>query len=95
MTQYWFRPKRYGYGATPTTWEGWVVTFAFAAVLAVSIVAVELLAGPTNFSGWLIWVLLVATATWWFVAFSRRRTDGEWRWRWGQGSGTQTDGGHR
>ena len=23
MTEYWFRPKRDGYGATPVTWQGW------------------------------------------------------------------------
>ena len=23
---YWFRPKRYGYGATPITWQGWLLT---------------------------------------------------------------------
>ena len=28
VTTYWFRPRRYGYGATPMTWEGWAVTFA-------------------------------------------------------------------
>ena len=26
MTRYWFKPKRYGYGATPVTWEGWAFT---------------------------------------------------------------------
>ena len=30
----WFRPKRYGYGATPCTWQGWLLTLAFVAVLA-------------------------------------------------------------
>ncbi|HEY1472733.1 MAG TPA: hypothetical protein VGF53_01465 [Pseudolabrys sp.] len=88
MTRYWFRPKRYGYGATPTTWEGWAVTITFAGILAVSIVAMELLAGPTNFRAWLIWGAIVATATWWFIQFSRRHTDGEWRWRWGGQSDT-------
>ena len=32
----WFRPKRFGFGWTPATWEGWVVTAAVAA-LAVSL----------------------------------------------------------
>jgi hypothetical protein len=35
MTRYWFRPKRYGYGATPTTWEGWAFTGLIVAILAV------------------------------------------------------------
>jgi hypothetical protein len=32
MSRYWFRPKRYGYGATPITWEGWVFTLAIVLV---------------------------------------------------------------
>jgi len=83
MTQFWFRPKRYGYGATPTTWQGWAVTFAFAAAMAASIVAVERLAGPTNTAAWLGWAAFMLVALLWFVQFSRRRTEGEWRWRWG------------
>ena len=27
MNAYWFKPRQYGYGVTPTTWEGWAVTF--------------------------------------------------------------------
>ena len=95
MTQSWFRPKRYGYGATPVTWEGWAVMVAFAAVLGGSIAATELLAGPTNIVAWLLWAVFMAVMTLWLVQFSRRRTDGGWRWRWGDGSGTQTDGGQR
>ena len=38
MTDYWFRPKRYGYGATPVTWQGWAVTIAtVAAMVGVSL----------------------------------------------------------
>jgi hypothetical protein len=25
----WFRPKTFGYGATPNTWEGWLATILF------------------------------------------------------------------
>lgn len=95
MSRYWFKPKRYGYGATPVTWEGWAVTFASAAVLAVSIAVTELLAGPTNIVAWLAWAVFMAAMTWWLAQFSRRRTDGEWRWRWGERSGPQIDGGQR
>ncbi len=34
MTRYWFKPKRYGYGATPVTWEGWAFTGLVVAILA-------------------------------------------------------------
>ena len=81
MTAYWFRPKRYGYGATPFTWQGWAVTVAaVAAMVAVSVYL------RLNFrSGWALAamfgfdaIMLCALAI-----VSRRKTDGAWRWRWG------------
>jgi hypothetical protein len=83
MTQYWFRPKRYGYGATPITWEGWAVVLVFAALIAASVIVMNRFAGAANASVWLIWAVVVAAGVLWLVQFSRRRTDGEWRWRWG------------
>ena len=29
MTQYWFKPKSHGYGATPANWKGCVASLAF------------------------------------------------------------------
>jgi hypothetical protein len=84
MSQYWFKPKRYGYGATPATWEGWLATFVAAAVVAGSVIAMNLLVDRSNAIAWLIWAAFVALATFWFVKFTRRRTAGEWRWRWGR-----------
>jgi hypothetical protein len=86
MRQYWFRPKRYGYGATPVTWQGWAMTLAIVAVIGGSLVAMNLLFDKSNAVAWLVWAALVAAATWWLVQLSRQRTDGEWRWRWGSRS---------
>jgi len=30
----WFGPKQFGWGARPTSWEGWAVVAAFGVVLA-------------------------------------------------------------
>ena len=84
MTTYWFKPKRYGYGATPVTWEGWAVVLISAALMAGSIIVMERFAGAANPAGWLIWAVVVAAGVLWVVQFSRRCTDGEWRWRWGR-----------
>jgi hypothetical protein len=81
MTRYWFKPKSYGYGATPVTWEGWAVTLAAVIVVAGSVVAMNRLVAQSNAVAWLTWAALIAAGTWWFVQFCRRRTDGEWRWR--------------
>ena len=86
MTQYWFKPKSYGYGATPVTWQGWAVTLAAVIVVAGSVVAMNRLVAQSNAVAWLTWAALIAAATWWFVQFCRRRTDGEWHWRWGNRS---------
>ena len=86
MTQYWFKPKRYGYGATPVSWEGWTVTFLAAAFVAGSIVAMNLVVDKSDVVAWLVWAALIAVATFWFIQFTRRRTEGEWRWRWGNRS---------
>jgi hypothetical protein len=56
-----------------------------AAAVAVSVVVMELFFNKSDLVAWLVWVALIAAATWWFIQFSRRRTDGEWRWRWGKG----------
>jgi hypothetical protein len=81
MTTYWFRPKRYGYGATPTAWQGWALIVAVVLAMA----AVSLFLRPTERHYWALAVMLsfdaVALGALMFVC--RRKTDGEWRWRWG------------
>jgi membrane protein YdbS with pleckstrin-like domain len=84
MTRYWFKPKRYGYGATPVTWEGWALTVGIVAVVALPIVATNILADRSNVDAWLAWAAFIVIAVFWMVRISRQRTDGKWRWRWGQ-----------
>ncbi len=82
MTTYWFKPKRYGYGATPVTWQGWSATLA--AVVAIAIAATVLVPrGVHNPAAWIAFAAVEAAivAVLWIIA--RRKTDGEWRWRWG------------
>ena len=86
MARYWFRPKSYGFGATPITWEGWAISLAVAAVVAGSAVMMTVFVDRAGLVAWLIWVAFVAGITFWLVRVSRRRTEGEWRWRWGEDS---------
>ena len=87
MARYWFKPRRYGYGATPVTWEGWILTIGVAAVIILSIVAMNLLADRSNVVAWLVWAAFIAAVAFLMFHISRQRTDGEWRWRWGQRAG--------
>lgn len=73
LNKYWFKPRRFGYGATPTTWEGWVVVLAFMAyLLAISSFMTE----DVTFYA-------VAGIIAIFV-ISKKKTDGEWKWSWGK-----------
>lgn len=88
MSQHWFKPKTYGYGATPSGWKGWAAVAVYvAAILALTL---PLLAWPADMpSGpkiWqiLTWVAFVAGLTVAFVRFTRAKTDGQWGWRWGK-----------
>lgn len=80
MAKYWFRPKRYGYGATPVTWQGWaLIVGTVLAMLAISL-GLRL----TAMSFWTLATLLLFDAVALGVLFivSRSKTDGEWRWHW-------------
>lgn len=72
---YWFAPKRFGYGATPVTWQGWVVTLGFAGAL---LLAIRLL--PTLAEKIVVALALVGALT----VISVAKTDGDWRWRSGK-----------
>ena len=79
MAKYWFRQKSFGYGATPNTWQGWVLTFvSCAAEFGV------VLLGPAIRDNGLrvVWMVLgsviVLVPT---VKVMRAKTEGGWRWR--------------
>jgi len=82
MARYWFKPKRYGYGVTPITWEGWVVSLAAGALVAV-VMIVTLSLGRQWTTAALSGAILIGFILFGFVKLCRQRTDGEWRWRWG------------
>ena len=65
----WFRPKRFGYGANPSGWKGWLLTVGY-----IALTIFLLLNG---------WVLAFLGSMLVFIALSWMLTDGEWRWRWG------------
>ena len=73
----WFAPKRYGLGAgLPITWQGWAVTGAFGAVLAVALYFFR--DRPIQLAAIMTPALVV------FVVVCARTTRGGWHWRWGR-----------
>jgi hypothetical protein len=83
--KYWFRPKTIGYGASPSSWEGWAITGVYVA--AVAIAAFVLLSSRSeapSAGAWLVFIVLVLCLTAIFALFCKAKTEGEWRWRSGK-----------
>jgi hypothetical protein len=69
----WFRQKRYGLGATPSTWEGWLVTLVFVCAVVGDPFVFGRIIG--------IWIAAIFIAALLVIVWAK--TDGDWRWRWG------------
>lgn len=76
----WFHAKTYGWGwGLPACWQGWVVLFAYVALLAGGAVLLTRFGRPGYF------VLLLAAATVLLIAVCWWKGE-EPRWRWGEGT---------
>lgn len=82
MNEYWFKPKRYGYGATPVTWEGWALTAAAIVVIFLASWLVST-SGRADPALGFVWAAIIGASVIGLWVVSRRKTDGVWRWRWG------------
>lgn len=73
----WFKPKLYGLGAFPATWQGWALTLVYVGVMGGLGVMQD--GAPDA-----LWWAIVSIATLVFVVIAWRKTEGGWRWRWGR-----------
>ncbi|GBQ83187.1 hypothetical protein AA13595_1118 [Gluconacetobacter johannae DSM 13595] len=67
----WFKPKTFGYGASPASWQGWLATAIFVVVFLAATLSLR------GVGRWIADGVLLAG----FVALVYAKTDGEWRWR--------------
>lgn len=71
----WFTPRRYGWGATPISWQGWAITVAF---IAFALTVVRYFEGRPALAA-----AILAPATVALLVVTAKTTRGGWRWRWG------------
>lgn len=71
----WFARKRYGWGATPVSWQGWAITIGF---IAIGIGAARFFADRP-----IVVAAIVAPAMIVLLVITAKTTRGGWRWRWG------------
>ena len=78
MPRYWFRQRRFGYGATPNTWQGWLFMIVSAALTVGVIIAANFVHdNATRFFIIAVGLPLVLGPT---VLISHAKTEGGWRW---------------
>ncbi len=83
MKRAWFKPRRYGIGVTPSTWEGWAATVVCVILLILDTWLLPRLIPDPRLGQGLAMVVLV-TILGGFVWLAQAKTDGDWRWRWGE-----------
>ena len=79
MARYWFRQKKFGYGATPNTWQGWALS-----IISLALLFGVVLFGPAIRDNSLraLWMVLGSAAVVVpFTILAYVKTEGGWRWR--------------
>jgi len=77
---YWFKRKLYGWGWTPATLQGWLVTLVYILLLVTS---VFILRGKSAINATLFVVsLVILTSIFIFIACKKGEKP---RWQWGKG----------
>jgi hypothetical protein len=76
FNKYWFKPKKFGYGAYPSTWEGWLTTIGFIGLILY--VALNIPDDNPNFYPIFIFSIIA------FIFLVKKKTDGDWKWNWGK-----------
>ncbi len=80
---YWFKPKRFGLGATPANWKGWLATIGFMAIVIAFLLGIVSARGELSVGAVIAWAMAFVAAELTFVWIAWKKTDRDWRWRWG------------
>ncbi len=80
----WFKRKTYGWGWTPATWQGWLVTGVYLALISLLVLSREkaIPGNPDSGTNFLVFGIpfIALTALFIFVAY---KTGEKPKWQWG------------
>jgi hypothetical protein len=80
--QLWFKAKLYGWGWYPATWQGWVVTLSYVALLiGLAVLREKNAPQPNTFFDAYTFIMVILTITLIAICY---RTGEKPRWRWGK-----------
>jgi uncharacterized membrane protein YdbT with pleckstrin-like domain len=76
VNEFWFTPKLKGYGATPSTWEGYTLVAVFASVVLICVLV--MMWREKTLSIFPPPMIVVAVSTIIFLVVCAWKTDGAW-----------------
>jgi uncharacterized membrane protein len=76
--EFWFKPKTFGYGAVPTTWEGWTVVAIYTLVIFGCVIAMTV--RKESFATFVSSMAMIAVATVVLIIVGVQKTEGAWGW---------------
>lgn len=83
MKKYWFKPKCYGYGFCPSSWEGWIATIVFIGLVFASAYVNGFFSSEIDNKDGVRYLLDLFILSGVFTALFKDSVDGGLQWRWG------------
>lgn len=91
-SKYWFKRKRYGYGWTPSSREGWLLIVAYLAVVIFGGFFFSNKLGSGDMFYTIAYSIFVPTLTTVLLLITiRKAPKGKWRWGWKEGDNEDED----
>ena len=91
MKKYWFKPKHFGYGFFPITWEGWLSTLVLILLIFMSAYVNGFFSEEVSSKGgfdFLLDVIVICTI---FTLLFKDKVRGGLQWHWGWKDNTLDD----
>ena len=83
MSQYWFKPIKFGYGAYPITWQGWIVTLFLVSYCIMLYIALPTIINIIMSKSFGVLMILILALSF-FKTTLIDKIDGGLKWRWGK-----------
>lgn len=77
---YWFKAKLYGWGWTPATWQGWLITFLYVVLIVLFSLTIDNSSSAKEVVFTFALPVFLLTATFIRIAY---KTGEKPRWQWG------------
>jgi len=79
--RYWFKRKLYGWGWTPATWQGWLITLIYIVLIFSFALTLDENSSDREVAFTFLLPLILLTTTLMYIAYKKGESP---RWQWGK-----------